>query len=218
MGNIQDIKQPEQGFTLVELLVVTAIFSFMLAGGYLILASGQNAWQLTDAQIELQNSLRRTLERVSSELRETGPAGGGLTIANGGGINGSDIIKFSMPVVCQAGGSVINVNGDVAYWRAPLTWGCRQSTCMDKDNDCATVDYKYVEYRLNASNQLVRRVLDSGSSLVREDIFAQNITDLQASLQGAAVVTITATASTKTGLNRQVTAANTMNVYLRNRG
>lgn len=209
----------QTGFTFVEIMVVVAIFSIMLAGGFMLVASGQDAWQITDAQIKLQDNLRQILVKVSRELRETGPAGGALSIVNAGGINGSDIIKFAMPIVCEAGGSVINDNGDVAYWGAPLTWGCTDSSCMDQDNDCATVDYKYIEYRLNSSNQLVRRVLNSVNALVREDIFAENITDFQTSLNvEQTVITMTAACSTNTAFNRAITAASSLNVYLRNRG
>ncbi len=217
----------QTGFTFVELMVVVAIFSIMLAGGFMLVSSGQNAWQITDAQIQLQDNLRQILVKVSRELRETGSYYDEVldqdimqfSINNNAGVNGSDILKFSMPVLCQSGMNVMDSNADVAYWGAPLTWGCTDSTCMDQNNDCATVEYKYIEYRLNSDNQLVRRVLNSVEALVREDIFAENITDFQTSLNPEqTVITMTATGSTNTAFNRQITAASSLNVYLRNRG
>ncbi len=212
----------KNGFSFIELMVVLGIFSIMLGSGFTLISTGRDAWFITDAQIELQESLRQTLVKVSKELRETGTAGGSLTISSGG-VNNSDIVKFSMPILCQAGMNVMDTDSNVAYWGAPLRWGCVNSTCMDKDNNCATIDYKYIQYQLNASGQLVRRVLDDTSALVREDIFAENLTDFQATENGTetvptTVVTLTATASTKTSLNRQITGSNSLDVYLRNRG
>jgi len=124
-----------------------------------------------------------------------------------------------MPVQCEVGASVIDASGDVAYWGAPLTWGCTDSSCMDADDDCTTVDYKYVEYRIDSNNQLLRRVLDVGFNVIREEIFAQNITDLQAVMSGDQnAITLTFTVLKNTALNRQISTTSSINVYLRNRG
>ena len=61
-----------RGFTLVEVLVVTVIFSIILTAGFIVLLAGQSAWSTTDTQIRLQESLRQILQRVSKELQESG--------------------------------------------------------------------------------------------------------------------------------------------------
>lgn len=207
------------------------------------LSTGKDTWLTTDVHIRLQENLRRTLTKVSKELHETGPSSGGLTISDGAGVGGSDIITFSMPIVCESGGSIIDGNGDVANWGAPLTWGCTDSTCMDADNDCGTVDYDVVRYLLDANGQLLRRVLNTSGGIVREDIFAEDLTDLQAITRvaedtnlngvldagedensntlldgGITVIILTATAQRNADNARQVTATNSVNIYLRNRG
>lgn len=206
----------------MELMVAVAILTAMMGGVYMSMAAGQNSWANTALQIELQENLRLTQEKVSKELRESGSNSVGVmqvTINDNTGVNNSDIIRFFMPVICEAGQTIIDNNGDVANWGAPLTWGCTDSTCMDADDDCSTVEYSYLEYAINNNNQLERRVRNGANALVRTDIFAQNITDFQAALSADQnEVTITVTALGTSIKNRTMTMTNSMVVYLRNRG
>ena len=125
----------------------------------------------------------------------------------------------------------MNTNGDVANWGAALVWGCDATcdandnvngcalTCMDADDDCATKEYQFIEYRIDASNQLVRRVLNDTLAQVQQDIFAHNITDLQAALSvDQNMVTLTVTASRNSDMNRPVSTTSSLEVFLRNRG
>jgi Tfp pilus assembly protein PilW len=231
------ISWDKSGISLVEGMVVTLILSVLMGGVFLSMSAGGNAWHNTSTQISLSENLRRTIERVSRELRETGyytpdPAGAPLvrtmyvTIFDNTGFNNTDIIRFSIPIVCEAGGTVINASSDVANWGAPLTWGCNDSTCMDADDDCATLDYSAVEYLIDSSSRLIRRVLDDTNAAVREDIFAHNVTNIQAVLNAnagvpelhQAVVTLTITVAASSDQNRQLTQTATVDVYLRNRG
>lgn len=211
-----------RGFSLVELMVAVAILVAMIGGVYMSAAAGSNSWANTALQVSLQESIRLSLEKISKEMRESGSNSVGamqVTINDNAGTNGSDVIRFFMPVECEAGVPVIDANGDVAYWGAPLTWGCSDSTCMDADNDCSTVEYSYLEYAINSSNQLERRVRDAANVLVRSDIFANNITDMQAVISGDQnVVTVTVTASGTTTNNRALSMDDSMDILLRNRG
>lgn len=206
----------------MELMVAVAILTAMMGGVYMSMAAGQNSWANTALQIELQENLRLTLEKISKELRESGSNGAGVmqvTINDNAGVNSSDVIQFFMPVICEAGQTIIDNNGDVANWGAPLTWGCTDSTCMDADDDCSTVEYSYLEYAINNNNQLERRVRNAANALVRTDIFAQKISDFQAAMSvDQNEVTITVTALGTSMKNRTMTMTNSMVVYLRNRG
>ena len=211
-----------KGFTLSEMMIVILIFSVIVVGMFTLLFTGQSTWFNTDTSIELQQTLRIALARVSSELQESGFDKDNIpqvAISDGGGFNGSDIIRFSVPVICEEGGSLIDANGDVAYWGAPLTWGCAQASCMDADDDCLTTEYRYIEYSVNNQGQLSRRVLDSIFGVVREDIFAGNINDFQVntSLDGN-IVTLQISAQKKSGVGKTISASATLDVYLRNRG
>lgn len=210
-----------KGFSLVEVMIVSLILLIMIAGIYLSLSAGQDTWLTTNTSIEIQESLRLTLEKISKELRESGSTGGvmQITLYNDTGVNSTDIVRFSMPVVCQSSGSVIAATGDVAYWRAPLTWGCTNYLCMDADNNCNTVDYSAIEYLIDNNNRLVRRVLNNALVEIRRDIFASNITNFQASLSADwNVVTIVVTASQNSAMKRNVTVNRSLNIFLRNRG
>jgi len=210
------------GFSLVELMVAMAILVAMMGGVYMSMAAGQNSWANTALQIELQENLRLTLEKVSKELRESGSNGAGamqVTINDNTGFNSSDVIRFFIPVVCEAGQTIIDNNGDVANWGAPLTWGCTESTCMDADDDCSTVEYSYLEYGINNNNQLERRVRDGSNALVRTDVFAQKISDFQAAISADQnEVTLTVTALGTSIKRRTMTMTDSMVVFLRNRG
>ncbi len=216
----------QRGFSLIETMIVAVIVAMIMAGGFVVMASGQSAWFTTDATIQLEENLRMAISRLTRELAESGADLTGnlqVFISNGTGLNGSDIIKFSIPVICNSATLVMDGDGNVAYWGAPLKWGCYGSTyqgsvCMDADNNCTTLEYKFIEYRLISNNQLARRVLDATNALVREDIFAKNITDFQTTLSGDEnVVTIDVSGQNTSVLNRIISASKSVNVRLRNK-
>lgn len=213
MKKTKNIIFSNTGFTLIETMFAVAILTFLLGGAYALLATGQTSWANTETSIQLNESLRQVVNRVAMELRQTKQSE--YQIFNDTGSGGTDIIRFSIPVVCEANTSVINSSGDVAYWRAPLTWGCTASTCMDVDNECDTVDYKYIEYQIDASKQLLRRVLDGNSAQVRQDIMAKNILDFQL---GALTdgVSMQITAQKKSVQGRLMTDQTTVDIGFRN--
>jgi len=210
------------GLTLIEMMVVLVIFSMISAGIYAVFSTGQVTWFNTEASIELQQNVRMTLEKITREMHESGFDKDGvsqLTISDGAGVNGTDIVRFSIPVLCANNMNVIDANGDVAYWGAPLTWGCTDASCMDADDDCATVDYKYIQYLISANNELIRRVLDNNNALVREDIFARHIVDFQATANvNGDLITLLITARKNSSVNTMISASTSMDVNLRNRG
>lgn len=202
--------------------MVVLILAVMVNVMYMSLSAGNESWNTTNAQIQLQESLRLTSLRISKELRESGKDSNGVSqvvINDAAGVNHSDILKFSIPILCESTGSIIDEDGDVAYWGASLTWGCHDYSCMDADNNCSTLDYDQISYSIDSNNQLIRKVLNDMGATVRQDIFAQNVTDFQATINAnETMVTLTINATKNTDSNRPITADNTINVFLRNRG
>ena len=169
------------GFTLIEMLIVVALLSFLLAATYGTFLSGQSIWLKTNNTIELDENLNKAVGRIVSELRQSGHDAKGVfqvSINANTGVGESDIFRFSIPVICETGGNPVNAAGDTAHWGAPLTWGCSKSSCMDGDNNCDTIEYKYIQYLLNDKHYLLRRILDFGMNTVHEDIIAENIFDM----------------------------------------
>lgn len=247
----------------MEMMVATAMFSVITVAGYLLFVAGQAAWMTTDAKIHMQENMRRGLQRISAELQESGVDENGVLqvfITDNGGVNGSDILRFSVPI-CICYTNVSDEEGDVRFWGAPLVWG--QSGCTDNypvgknnkvdichyppgnpDNpqnlnvnvnavkahlahgdsvgDCGTCEFddftnRYVEYRLDAQGQLLRRVLDGSLSVIAETIVAGSFTDFQAQVNGGqTVVTLNVTLSRPAAHNRQLTSGGDLDVYLQN--
>ena len=213
-------KSSQKGFSLIEIMIVIAVLAVISAGIYMSLYSGQEAWATAEAETRLGNGLRLTLERVSRELRESGSTAGVLQVAieDGEGTDNTDILRFSIPILCETEATILDENGDVSSWGAPLRWGCTDSSCMDADDDCSTADYVFLEYRINDDNQIVRRVLNAALGLVREDLFAENISDFQAQLSADQnVVTITMSGAQASNTSREISVTRSMDVFLRNR-
>ena len=219
---IKIFEKKVRAFSLTETMVVVAILAVVTTGAFVMLSSGQATWFTIDTQIGLQDNLRQTANKISRELNQSGfdqSATAQYTVSDAAGVNASDIIKFSIPVICHQNDNFLDANSNIAHWGAPLTWGCADYTCMDADNNCATVDYKFIQYSINTNNQLVRKVLDPVGTVKRQDILAQDIVDLQITVSADKnVLTMTITARRKSALNRTLTSSTTFAVYLRNRG
>lgn len=207
----------KSGFSLVELLIVTAIFAFVFISFFSLLSVAQSNFFNVDTGIDIRNNLRMASEKMALELRNSDVTQLPLSIPNGLGANGSDIIQFSVPILCSSTSTLLNTNGVPANWGAPLTWGCNSYTCMNNINSCATLGYKYVQYSINASSQLQRQVLDSASNVVAGSttIIANDIFTLTASVN-ANIITFTLTGQALSVVGRTLTATYVNEVLLNN--
>ncbi len=215
------VRRPN-GFSMVELLVVIAISAFMLTSIFTTFMTGQATWFTADSAIELRNNIRVSTEKIARELRESGFDSVGtaqVTVLDGSGANATDILRFSMPVLCNSATSLLDTSGNVAHWGAPLTWGCTTSSCMDANDSCGTVEYKYVQYEITSSNQLVRKALSPGLTIAQQDTIASNVTNMQITTSADQnVITIQLTAQKLSPLRKLITLTKSIDVYLRNRG
>lgn len=104
----------EEGFTLVELLVVLVIAGLLLGGVYSMMIRQQASYQTQDQVVEVQQNLRSTFILLRYDLRMIGHglAAGTVPITsypdNQAGKNGTDAITFMANV---GAGSVAMPNG-----------------------------------------------------------------------------------------------------------
>jgi prepilin-type N-terminal cleavage/methylation domain-containing protein len=68
----------QHGFSLAELLVATAMVGFVLAGVFVALQQGENAFQFGTGKVEVQQNGRMALDRMVHDLR----MGANITAAN----------------------------------------------------------------------------------------------------------------------------------------
>jgi prepilin-type N-terminal cleavage/methylation domain-containing protein len=80
-----------KGFSLIEIMVVVAIFTIIIGAAYALLNSGRTGWYSGDTKIELQEDLRELADAITYELSQSAIS----RIAIGGG---GASITFQVPV------------------------------------------------------------------------------------------------------------------------
>ncbi|HOX54208.1 MAG TPA: hypothetical protein PLC32_02035 [Candidatus Omnitrophota bacterium] len=207
-----------RSFTLVEVMIVSFLFIVIFGGILTILSISRYSWYQTDVEIELQQDLRKAMTRVTKELRESGFNSAGtsmVTIQDGAGTGGSDILSFYVPVDYDNDGDIVDASGNI-QWGASTLWANKDPNCEAAGDNCQYLDYK-VEYLINANNQFVRRAIDNSGNTVREDLYANNVVDFQASRIDD-VVSLEMTARKDTVFGRTITKIISSELYLRNKG
>lgn len=141
------------GFTLIEMMVVIAIFSMIMASIFGVLAIGRSSWYQGTTQIDTQQEARKAMDKIVRELRESGSQK--ITI-------GASQVTFQISTGVDANGQII--------WGACTNWA---------DNTNTVANYA-IKYYLS-SNKLYRSVLNSypsGSAVGTDTIMANNVLSL----------------------------------------
>ncbi|NTV28600.1 MAG: prepilin-type N-terminal cleavage/methylation domain-containing protein [Candidatus Omnitrophica bacterium] len=208
-----------RGFSLVELMLAVGITVVLFSVVFGLLGVAQSGFHNTDAGLAIRDDLRTAFQKMEWDIKHTGYDSTGtaqFSILTGTGTNGSDIIRFSIPVVCDSASVFLNSTGTPAHWGASRTWGCDSYTCMDGDGSCSTVEYKYIQYSLNSSKQIVRSVLSAFFGTVSSQIVAGDITDLRISQSGSRTVVLAIAAEKKSAQGRMVTSSLNEKIRLMN--
>ena len=211
----------KNSFTLVELMIVSLLFVFIIGGTLAVLSVGRISWQQTEVSVELQQDLRKAMLRITKELRESGfdsAPSPMFTIEDNTGVNSTDIVRFSIPVDYDNDGDITDAAGDIE-WGGVTLWANKDPDCEAPGDNCQELDYE-IEYLINAENQFIRRVLDNTSAVVREDNYANNILDFQVSLKSGYtdIVNIEITVQKDTVFGRTITKSLISEIYLRSQG
>ena len=125
MNSQFDLRNPQQGLSLIELLVSMAIGLFLLAGAVSVLGKGRDLYRTNDASARLQETARYAMSTIEADLRmanywglmsradlvENGPT---LDLANIPAVNAS----YTLPASLTAYAATINSCG--AMWAVKL--------------------------------------------------------------------------------------------------
>jgi prepilin-type N-terminal cleavage/methylation domain-containing protein len=215
----RSLVKPQRGFSLAELLVAMAIMVFVTGVIYSLLSKAQLAFYDSEATIKMRNELRLATQKIDMELRQSGYDSTGTpqyVILHGIGSFGSDILRFSVPVICQTGGTLLDASGNPAHWGATIKWGCTTSACADANNNCASVEYKYIQYSLNDSGQIIRSVLSPLFNTVSTQVLAEDITGFQVAIAATRMMTMTINGQRMSITRRMITASVTETIRLMN--
>ena len=146
-----------RGFTLIEMMVVLAIFSIVIGIAYTALSLNETYRDLVLTKIQLYRQNKRAIDTITAELQRS--AATHWTIIDGGG-SSPDIIRFQTPLV----------NSMDAQYNIP--WGARHGN----------TDYPnfFIQYKLSGT-QLIREVVDGGGVIQAgtQRVIAENISNLQ---------------------------------------
>jgi prepilin-type N-terminal cleavage/methylation domain-containing protein len=119
-----------KGFTLVEILVATAIFTILILAGFQVMEVGRSFWFTGDVTVELRQEIIKAFMRMEAELKETRPA----QISLGSGTSSSSL-TFKIPQDNNGDGTILDASGNIE-WSGDIT------------------------YALNGANQITRTASD----------------------------------------------------------
>ena len=155
------------GFTLVELLVVTGIFTLIIGVSFTLLSTGRVSMFVNEAQIEAEENARIATNRISRELRLS--RAGHVLISNNPGFIGAEIspesiINFQIPV--ETPGGALNLNPD-----GSIRWG-------SKDADGGYTLNAYIAYYMNGTQleRITYANLDGSGIIGNSIVVATHIT------------------------------------------
>lgn len=146
--------QPHAGFTLIEMMIVLAIFSVLIGVVFAVFRTTHRLRQVGEIRIQLYRECKRAIDSISKELQESNKDK--VTIDDNTGEGGSDIIIFQVPIGLDA--------------NLDIQWGA-DGTADD-----------YIRYYLSSDNKVYRRVCNNQNcdDIIRStQIKANYITDLQ---------------------------------------
>lgn len=180
-----------KGLSLVEIMVTLLIFVVLAAAINTVMLIGQSSWQTNSVQVELQQDLRKAMDWMKDELRQTGSA------AISGGPDDADDTWYTSITFQTATG----ING------SSIEWG-------GGDPDATT---QFILGGAN-NNQLQRIIRDNDGNVASTTVIAQNIQLVQFRRLSAAsnVIEVDLDAQKDTIKGNTITANLDFKVQMRN--
>lgn len=129
--------------------------------------------------------------------------------------NNQQVTICHLPSSNPTNRQTINVNENAV--QAHMAHGDWLGACdqCDPDNYAG----RFIEYRvIDGNGTMVRRALDVNLNTLTERVVGRNVTDFQVTLNGTETASVNVTLQTKAWRGRLKTLADSMEVFLRNRG
>lgn len=214
-----------QGVTVLEIMVVIAIFIIIIGASYALMSSGRMGWYVGDTKIELQEDTRRAMDVIVSEL--SGSVFTRVNISAGG-----DSITFQTPVDENGSGSREDtdnpLDGQNDFYlentldgSGNVRWGAYLSR-EDHTVDSSTLPDGLREGRevafLIVGDELVRRVTNPTAvppTILEDYSLADNIQNLSFIRRSNDVIAITIDASKETVDRHPINYSLSTEVHLR---
>ena len=108
------------GFTIIEMMVVLAIFGIITAAIFMTMASGRASWQTNEAAVQVQENVRQGLRTIGQELRESGRVTTTSHVVIGGS---NDSIWFQVPIDHDMSTAEFDLNSGSIDWGAEAVVG-----------------------------------------------------------------------------------------------
>lgn len=123
----------QRGFTLAELLVVTAVIVLLMAGVFAVQQGGQQAYLMGSNRVETQQNARVALDLISRELRSAGSissisGGTDITFVNQSGTTTIRYCWSSSATGCSGDGQRRFLNRTINGTTTPVIGGVQTFT------------------------------------------------------------------------------------------
>lgn len=200
----------EQGFTLVELLMLTLLMPLLALAIYTTMNMASTVLRTTDVYARLNQNAMQTLRYISREIGQTSPntSPSHLNIST---VSGNSVVRFQIPVDWDNDGDVVTAASNPA-----VEWGAYDEANQKTSGRLNS----WVRYSVS-SNQLTREVLDSSlnaisglSRVVSNNVQAFTVTQSSSTL--TMTMTLQNDANVQSGSNRTFQTTFTSRTLLRN--
>ncbi len=110
-------KMDRRGFTLIEILVATIVFTIISAVVFGVYIAGTDLWDVTRLQADLQAQARQVLNSMISELRNATRTSTQIPSPNLSipAVPNNDSITFYLPGDNDGDGIITDANGDIEW-------------------------------------------------------------------------------------------------------
>jgi len=144
---------PPMGFTLVETMMSTLIFLFLITAIYAIASISQKYWDVNKAKNELHQELRKAMDNMINDLRQAGPASITDVPADG---NEYPTITFKIPTGVTGGSLTWSTDSIQFVLAGPLSEQLHR--IEGSDTKILALNVENVDFRRQASSPNILEV------------------------------------------------------------